>query len=89
MATSPKRPAVPPRAQKPRIREDLNQLAFRIVAEATGAVDRTPDPDTKKSPKAVVRGRKGGTKGGPARAAKLTPAKRTEIARKAAKARWG
>ena len=33
-------------------------------------------------------GRKGGKKGGKARAAKLTPERRSEIARKAAEARW-
>jgi hypothetical protein len=33
-------------------------------------------------------GRKGGLKGGKARARKLSPEKRSEIARKAAKARW-
>jgi len=34
-------------------------------------------------------GRKGGKKGGPARARKLTPEERSESARKAARARWG
>jgi hypothetical protein len=33
-------------------------------------------------------GRRGGLKGGPARAKKLTPEERSESARKAAKARW-
>jgi hypothetical protein len=33
-------------------------------------------------------GRRGGLKGGKARAEKLTPEERKEIARKAAKARW-
>ena len=37
---------------------------------------------------AVLLGRKGGQKGGKARAAKLTPERRREIARKAARARW-
>jgi hypothetical protein len=35
-----------------------------------------------------IGGRKGGKLGGPARAAKLTPERRAEIARKAAQARW-
>src|ERR1035441_4211082 len=43
---------------------------------------------TKKNPAAVALGRKGGKKGGPARAAKLTPAQRSESARKAVQARW-
>jgi uncharacterized protein with WD repeat len=42
----------------------------------------------KKDPTAVALGRKGGKKGGPARAAKLTPKQRSESARKAVQARW-
>lgn len=42
----------------------------------------------KKNPAAVALGRKGGIRGGPARAAKLTPEQRTESARKAIQARW-
>jgi len=46
-------------------------------------------PDESKNPAAVALGRLGGLKGGPARAARLTPAQRSEIASKAARARWG
>ncbi|MDB4285516.1 hypothetical protein N9903_01265 [bacterium] len=42
----------------------------------------------KKNPAAVSLGRLGGLKGGVARAKKLTAEQRSEIARKAAKARW-
>jgi len=42
----------------------------------------------RKNPFAVALGRKGGLKGGPARAAKMTPEERTESARKAVLARW-
>lgn len=42
----------------------------------------------KKDPAAVELGRKGGLKGGPARAKKLTPEERSESARKAVNARW-
>jgi hypothetical protein len=42
----------------------------------------------RKDPYAVALGRRGGLKGGPARAAKLTPEQRSESARKAVKARW-
>ena len=42
----------------------------------------------KKNPAAVALGRRGGKKGGPARAAKLTPEQRSESARKAVRARW-
>ena len=41
-----------------------------------------------KNPAAVELGRRGGLKGGKARAAKLTPEERSEIAKKAAQARW-
>jgi hypothetical protein len=43
---------------------------------------------SKKNPAAVALGRLGGLKGGPALAAKLTPAQRKASARKAALARW-
>ncbi|HWD00627.1 MAG TPA: hypothetical protein VG456_27915 [Candidatus Sulfopaludibacter sp.] len=42
----------------------------------------------KKNPAAVALGRKGGKKGGPARAAKLSPEQRSESARKAVQSRW-
>jgi len=45
-------------------------------------------PKHKKDPHAVALGRKGGLKGGPARAAKLSAEERRESARKAAEARW-
>jgi hypothetical protein len=76
--------AVPERSRRPR---DVNALAKRLVDEATG--DAEPfDPDAGKDPAAVALGRKGGLKGGKARAAKLTPEQRSEAARRAAAARW-
>ena len=66
---------------------DVNELAARIVAEATSDEPQR-DPDAGKDPAAVSLGRKGGLKGGKARAAKLTPEQRSEAARKAAEARW-
>ena len=42
----------------------------------------------RKNPYAVALGRKGGKKGGPARAAKMTPEQRSQSARKAVQARW-
>jgi len=50
--------------------------------------DLDTDRYTAKNPAAVALGRLGGLKGGPARAEKLTAAQRSEIARKAARARW-
>lgn len=66
---------------------DPNELAFQIVGEATGEIEAV-DPDEGKDPAAVALGRKGGLKGGKARAAKMTPEERSEAARKAARARW-
>ena len=69
---------------------DINQLAAAIIAEATGETTAPRDPDTtEKNSAAVELGRLGGLKGGKARAAKLSPEKRSEIARKAAQARYG
>ncbi len=76
---------------------DPNQLAYRIIQEATGQVpkydprdDAKPKPvDPSKNPNAVALGRLGGLKGGAARAAALSPRKRSQIAAKAAKTRWG
>jgi hypothetical protein len=69
---------------------DISQLAASIVAEATGKDQPQAESTGKeKNPAAVALGRLGGLKGGRARARKLTAKKRKEIARKAAKARWG
>lgn len=68
-------------------RKDINVLASQIVEEATG--ETAPKPgDSNKNPAAVALGRLGGLKGGKARAEKLTPEQRKEIAKKAAQARW-
>jgi hypothetical protein len=66
---------------------DPNQLGKLIVDIATGEADE-PGSDAAKNPAAVKFGRKGGLKGGKARASKLTPEQRSAIARKAAEARW-
>lgn len=66
---------------------DTNQLAKLIADIATGEVQDAKTDDGK-DPAAVSLGRRGGLKGGKARAAKLSAKKRTEIAKKAAKARW-
>jgi len=58
-----------------------------IAKIATGEVKDT-NPNEGKNPNAVALGRLGGLKGGKARAASLTPKKRKQIAKKAAKARW-
>jgi hypothetical protein len=76
MAKTPKRP------------RDPNQWAKLIVDLATSNATEVASIDTEKDPNAVALGRKGGLKGGKARAKKLTVEQRKEIARKAAKQRW-
>jgi len=66
---------------------DTNQLAKLVVDLATGQVE-LPKTDEGKDPAAVALGRRGGLKGGRARAQSLTSAQRIEIARRAAAKRW-
>jgi hypothetical protein len=67
---------------------DPNQLGKLIVDLATGeAVEQSKN--TGKDPAAVALGRKGGLKGGRARAERMTPEERSESARRAAQKRWG
>ena len=66
---------------------EVNELARQLVDDATGETPAT-NPDEGKDPAAVALGRRGGLRGGKARAAKLTPEQRSEAARKAAQARW-
>lgn len=69
--------------------KDENQLAASIVAVATGVEPPSAgEVAASVSAAAAALGRLGGLKGGPARAAALTPAKRRKIAKKAAAARW-
>lgn len=77
---------MPNRSRKPP--RNVNELAAQIVDEATGEAPSF-DPDAGKDPAAVALGRKGGLKGGKARAAKMTPEERSKAAQKAAAARWG
>ncbi len=75
---------------KKRQPSDINLLAAQIVEAATGPAKEEPTTETQpeKNPAAVALGRLGGLKGGKARAEKLTPKKRSQIAKKAAEARW-
>ena len=74
-------------AKRKKKEHDFSVTAFRVVQEATEQVQ--PKPAEPRTFDAVGMGRRGGLKGGKARAAKLTPERRVEIARKAAQARWG
>lgn len=64
--------------------KDINQIAASILDHLTKVADENPG----KNPAAVALGRRGGLKGGKARAKALSKARRAEIAKKAAKARW-
>ncbi len=66
---------------------DVNQLAKLVADIATGQAE-LPKTDEGKDAAAVSLGRRGGLKGGKARAEKLSAKQRAEIAKKAAKARW-
>ena len=82
---------MPSRSSKPRD-HDFATVALSVVERAIGEkMDGSPriDNDAGKNPAAVALGRLGGMKGGKARAAKLTPERRAEIARNAAAKRWG
>jgi hypothetical protein len=74
--------AKPLRPVKKQDVEDIEQADSEGMAQPQGL------PPLKKNPAAVALGRLGGLKGGKARAAKLSKAKRSAIAKKAAKARW-
>jgi hypothetical protein len=78
---------MPKRSRKPAGR-DFNQIARSVVNKATGVTNGHVEPVKKKDPAAVALGRKGGLKGGKARAAKMTKAERIASAKKAAAARW-
>jgi hypothetical protein len=71
------------RLKRPR---DPVQLAKLIGDIAMGQIK---DGDEGAGAPATEFARRGGVKGGAARAAKLAPERRAEIAQKAAKARWG
>ena len=74
--------AMPTRARKKTSKldeaEEINSAARRIVAQTTDG----------KNPWAVALGKLGASKGGKARAEKLSAEKRKEIAQRAAMARW-
>ena len=86
---------MPKRSSKEKPPVDANQLAKAIVDEATAdeqPEDQPEAPESEtdgKNPAAVALGKLGGKKGGPARAKKLSKKRRIEIAKNAAKKRWG
>jgi hypothetical protein len=74
--------------KKRKLPRDVNQRAKLIVDMSLGEAE--PEPLARvKDPASVELGRQGGLIGGKRRAAKLSPERRSEIAKKAAAARWG
>ena len=71
-------------AKRKKKEHDFAVNAFRVFQKAVGETEEEPKPDIDYS----ALGRMGGLKGGKARAEKLTPEQRSEIAKKAARARW-
>ena len=69
---------------------DVNEIALQVVEKATSQEFKPEALSTAQISQVMAHlGRKGGLKGGRARAEKLTPKKRSMIAKKAAKMRWG
>jgi hypothetical protein len=66
--------------------KDANELAKYILDVTTGDAEKIEPP--KKNPHAQALSKLGASKGGKARAKKLSSRKRSAIAKKAAKARW-
>ncbi len=64
-------------------KKDFSQVAFDVVRKATGEVPKHAENTAKQEAS-----RLGGLRGGASRADKLTPEERSDIAKKAAAARW-
>jgi hypothetical protein len=80
-----KRPDDPAAAAVRAVRVALGEIPESVDESATSAHGQLHKP---KNPAAVELGRLGGQRGGRARAAKLSDVERSEIARRAAAARW-
>jgi|HubBroStandDraft_1064217.scaffolds.fasta_scaffold92105_2 hypothetical protein len=82
---------MPKRSSKPKRPRDANQLGKLIVALSVGEADesvKAPADDTGKDPAAVALGRKGGLKGGAARAKALTAKHSQNPSRDPGNGRW-
>ena len=78
------------RSSKKKALKDVNAIAANIVGQATSVfLEDAPKTVDGKNSYAVALGRRGGLKGGKARAKKLTAKQLSDIARKAARVRWG
>lgn len=72
--------------RRPSLPKDPSQRAKALLDMATGGTAKSEAPELTESQKFA---QKGGLKGGKARAEKLSSARRSEIAKMAAKGRWG
>jgi len=77
-----------PAKKKPARPKNKQDAADRDTADSEGMAQPQGKKPPKKNPAAVALGRRGGLKGGKARAAKLTKEQLSEAGRKAAHARW-
>lgn len=73
--------------KRPRRSRDPVQAAHQVYLELIGEAP-SAEPEREKNPAAVAKGKSGGAVGGKARAARLSPEQRSDIARVAAQARW-
>lgn len=73
--------------KRPRRSRDPVQAAHQVYLEIIGEAPAL-EPEREKNPAAVALGALGASKGGKARAAKLTAEERRAVAKKAAAARW-
>jgi len=78
---------MPKRSSKPK--KDVNQIAASILEAVTGQTELPPPAQDEIRRVMAAMGRRGGLRGGKARAEALSPSKRAKIAKKAATARWG
>ncbi|OGW54232.1 MAG: hypothetical protein A2Y81_02695 [Nitrospirae bacterium RBG_13_43_8] len=78
------------RRSSKKLPKDVNQLAYEIVRLSTEEGQESKQPPKRSAISEYLSeiGHKGGLKGGPARAKKLSAKKRKEIAKKAAAVRW-
>lgn len=83
----PKRPSTDPGLFAKNVLDRIIEKYDPEAAQPAVKSIKLPD-EPQKNPAAVALGKLGGSKGGKARAANLSPAKRRQIAKKAARARW-
>ena len=81
------KPKPAPKKRATKATQDENLVASRVFGEFLAKADPDAAP-LAKNPAAVALGKLGGAKGGPARAAKLSPKRRSAIAKEAARRRW-